>query len=235
MVSHFIIVVLRKFLLAAKKRKSEEDREKLIAYKKKLGALNIKEERGMLTSSVMNTKSNSRQAPSLEARRLVSDASEYWEYLHSAKTWDLQRDGLIAFVIDSFHEISKRNWMTDERMADVLMTLRSTLLQIDKALFRVEEQLEISVSKFALLIRECLDSYPDKKLLTFGKKIHVKQESFNSKLTYEQQEREKFIQKPSSPGAEEYNTLKPQVDVFAVVAQKIKEFITAKKVTIDDF
>lgn len=48
------------------------------------------------------------------------DPEEYWEYLHSGKTWDNSRSGLINFILECYYEMHFREWKINRHVSFIL-------------------------------------------------------------------------------------------------------------------
>jgi len=86
---------------------------------------------------------------------------------------------LLYFIIDCSYEIEQRGseWM-DENLKETLSNIRGSLNKMNEMLLKIEEEINrdestMRLTKFTVLINECIDRLPDKKVVRLGKGLHI--------------------------------------------------------------
>lgn len=205
-----------------------EDRVKLQTFKVKLTTAEFQEEKGSFKGRDPRAMSN------IENRKILEDASEYWDYLNSGKSWDLRRDGLLYFVLDCFYEITTRNWLIDETLSEALTSVRIVLQQMEKVIHRIEETYAMDFPKYTVLIRECIESFPNKKIIRIGKQFHVQSDGVNVRMLTDENDKDDDFWRDDSIEQEAGGKISAN-DIFSLMMHKIKTYIMHKKISINDF
>ena len=198
-------------------------------FKNKLANIEIKDDKHHLPS-LNNRKTSTLNSTAIDNRRFVNDVSEYWDYLNSGRAWDLRQDGLLYFIIDCFYEIENCHWLIDDSLSEILSNVRNNLSRIVDVLVKVEEEYKVNLSKFTVLINECIDRFPNKKLIKIGKNFHIQGDEKYVKVTQQ-------IDKEEEEDFRNNNEMnfKGQNDVVNMIFKQIKTFIMKKKINVDDF
>lgn len=171
-----------------------------------------------------------RLAQLTDNKRIVEDSSEYWDYLCSGKSWDLRRDGLLYFIIDCFQEInSNRGWIMDETLSGVLANIRLVLQQISKVLSEIEATYNMNFNKFNVLITECINSFPSKKVIKIGKTYHARSDGVRVDVNEDVSPLHDLEEPDNSPSKAVAH------DPVSVMIRKIKAVVIKKKLSIKDF
>jgi len=159
--------------------------------------------------------------------------------LNSGKSWNMKQDGLLYFIIDCFYEIEQRSseWM-DENLKETLSNIRASLNKMNEMLLKIEEEINrdestMRLTKFTVLINECIDRLPDKKVVRLGKGLHIQSDGrayqiMQDNTKYEQHDAKTIAEQKEAP-EEAFN------DPVTVILRKIKSFIMKRKMTLEDF
>jgi len=220
---------------AEKQRKALDLRERIKKYRARLSNYEGRDEKQGSLINHMGKKILPPITSQSDQKKILRDSSEYWDYLNSGKSWNVNQDGLLYFIIDCFYEIEVRNWHIDENLKEVLSNIRTSLTKMNELLLKIEEEINrdeptMRLTKYTVLINECIDRLPDKKVQRLGKGLHIQSDG---RAYYLMQDNTKYDdEKVTEQGKEGEEQI---LDPVNIVLKKIKSFIMKRKMTLEEF
>ena len=173
----------------------------------------------------------------IDSKKVLRDASEYWNYLTSGKPYDVRQYGLLYFIIDCCSEIEVRGWVIDGFLKTELANTKAMLNKMNEMLLKLEEELNkteptFRLSKYTVLISECIDKIPGKKAQRLGRSLLSPGDRRASNVMHDITKMENYSARPLESAKSKVAEV-PTGSVDMVLSI-LKDYIMARKISIEN-